>query len=188
MADKNRSSEYIWLTTIDELEQKRNLQELTIDELFTLAVCYANTGRLHEATKLFGEVDRLESSAEARKKRVASYQEALEGDPQNMVALNRLAFAYYAIGNYEASVQYFEILLTLDPRNEWTRNYLAYALYQCGRLDEAIGVLQDNLLINPRNSYTHALLGMAYYEKKWYFRALEEMGKGRTAIQDLLTF
>lgn len=183
-----KEASQIWTKLIRELEGRREEGPLTVDDLFTLAVSYANAGRLKEATETFREIERHEPSLEERHRRVASYAIRYQQNPYDVVGLARLAFAYYAIEEYQSSVEFFQRLVTLDPGNEWVRNYLAVSLYKCNQLDKAIAVLEENLLLNPANPYTHALLGMAYYEKGWYLRALQELSKGRQAIQNLLTF
>jgi len=159
-------------------------QDEDLNTHLMLAVSYANLGMIPEATH---EIRIIESSGyqEFGKEVIRENSEKVKGSPDDIISLNLLAFAYYAFGEYEKSLECFESLMKLDPMNVWIHHYYAYSLAMVDRLDEAIDVLKAALEIDPSNDYTHLLLGLAYREKGWYILSVLELARARRALSVL---
>lgn len=159
-------------------------QDEDLNTHLMLAVSYANLGMIPEATH---EIRIIESSGyqEFGKEVIRENSEKVKGSPDDIISLNLLAFAYYAFGEYEESLECFESLMKLDPMNVWIHHYYAYSLAMVDRLDEAIDVLKAALEIDPSNDYTHLLLGLAYREKGWYVLSVLELARARRALSVL---
>lgn len=166
------------------LEDVSKGQDEDLNTHLMLAVSYANLGMIPEATH---EIRIIESSGYQRfgKEVIRENSEKVKGSPDDIISLNLLAFAYYAFGEYEESLECFESLMKLDPMNVWIHHYYAYSLAMVDRLDEAIDVLKAALEIDPSNDYTHLLLGLAYREKGWYVLSVLELARARRALSVL---
>ncbi|MFY9187055.1 MAG: tetratricopeptide repeat protein [Bacillota bacterium] len=166
------------------LEDVSKGQDEDLNTHLMLAVSYANLGMIPEATH---EIRIIESSGyqEFGKEVIRENSEKVKGSPDDIISLNLLAFAYYAFGEYEKSLECFESLMKLDPMNVWIHHYYAYSLAMVDRLDEAIDVLKAALEIDPSNDYTHLLLGLAYREKGWYVLSVLELARARRALSVL---
>lgn len=128
------------------LEDVSKGQDEDLNTHLMLAVSYANLGMIPEATH---EIRIIESSGyqEFGKEVIRENSEKVKGSPDDIISLNLLAFAYYAFGEYEESLECFESLMKLDPMNVWIHHYYAYSLAMVDRLDEAIDVLKAALEI-----------------------------------------
>ncbi|HPU61623.1 MAG TPA: tetratricopeptide repeat protein [Bacillota bacterium] len=166
------------------LEDVSKGQDEDLNTHLMLAVSYANLGMIPEATREFRII---ESSGyqEFGEGVIRENSEKVKGSPDDIISLNLLAFAYYAFGEYEKSLECFESLMKLDPMNVWIHHYYAYSLAMVDRLDEAIDVLKAALEIDPSNDYTHLLLGLAYREKGWYVLSVLELARARRALSVL---
>ncbi|HHV62708.1 MAG TPA: tetratricopeptide repeat protein [Firmicutes bacterium] len=150
-----------------------------------LAIAYANTGRIVEANDEFRLLARADYETFGRRV-ILDGEDSLRRDPKNIMALNHLAFTYYAFGRYAEALSCFRNLADLDSKNVWVKHYLAVAYARTGRLDDAISTLQKALDLDPRNEYTHLLLALAYKEKGWYIAAAIEFLKAPNARKEIL--
>ncbi|HHY48023.1 MAG TPA: tetratricopeptide repeat protein [Firmicutes bacterium] len=152
-----------------------------------VAAAYANTGQWSKANDEF----RILSTGDYQTRAASVIREnteRLKECPDDMLALNSLAFAYYAIGEDQKSATCFERLMSLDPYNVWLTHYLAYLYTRLGRLDDAISLLRNSLKIDPSNEYTHLLLGLAYQQKGWTLAAFVELLKAPNARREALKY
>ncbi len=149
-----------------------------------LAVAYANQGMIPEATREFRVIESA-GDKEFGREVISGNEQILEKEPGNIVSLNLVAFAYYALCDYRKSAGCFERLVALDPRNVWTRHYFALSLSRIDQLDRAVDVLKAALALDPSNEYTHLLLGLAYKEKGWYILAVLELARAGRAVREL---
>lgn len=151
------------------------------------AISYANTGEILKANEEFA----LLSSGDYEKNAALVAREnsaRLAANPDDILALNCMAFSYYALGQDEKAIEQFERLVRIDSKNVWMRHYLAYLYTRVGRLDEGISVLREALEIDPKNEYTHLLLGLAYQKKGWTIAALLELLKAPNARREAQKF
>ncbi|NPV79297.1 MAG: tetratricopeptide repeat protein [Firmicutes bacterium] len=149
------------------------------------AISYANTGKMLKANDEFA----LLSAGDYEKNAALVVREnsaKLAANPDDILALNCMAFSYYALGQDEKAIEQFERLVRIDSKNVWIRHYLAYLYTRVGRLDEGISVLREALEIDPKNEYTHLLLGLAYQKKGWTIAALLEFLKAPNARREAL--
>jgi tetratricopeptide (TPR) repeat protein len=150
------------------------------------AVAYANQGMIKEAAREFRAIETAGYETFG-KEVIAKAEQALERDPEDVVNLNLVGFAYYAFSDFERSAACLEKIVRLDPRNVWTRHYFAVSLSKTGELDRAIEVLRAALSLDPANEYTHLLLGLAYKEKGWYLLSVLELAQAGRAVRELST-
>ncbi|MGE5588462.1 MAG: tetratricopeptide repeat protein [Clostridia bacterium] len=151
-----------------------------------LAIAYANQGMIKEAAREFRTIESA-GYEEFGREVIARAEQALDRDPDDIVSLNLVGFAYYAFSDFERSAECLEKLVALDPRNIWTRHYFAVSLSKIGEIDRAIEVLRAALSLDPSNEYTHLLLGLAYKEKGWYILSVLELARAGRAVRELST-
>jgi tetratricopeptide (TPR) repeat protein len=82
---------------------------------------------------------------------IASYQKALEIDPNYTAARYNLLFAYYDAGRYEQAIATIDKLLEKSPEYPYIWGKRGDALVQLGRYNEAIESYNKDLKIRPNN-------------------------------------
>ncbi len=105
-------------------------------------------------------------------KAIASWEKALNINPNLSEAWHNRGSALGRLGNYEAAVESFQSALTIDPDNYQAWNDRAHALYQLQNWAEAVSSWSNAIKIMPGN---HLF---------WYNRgcALEQLEKWQDAI------
>jgi serine/threonine protein kinase/Flp pilus assembly protein TadD len=101
---------------------------------------------------------------------IASYQKALELDPEYGIVLNDLAYVYSDMGEYSMAVEYFERYAAVSPGDANPLDSLAEQYFRMGKLDDAIAKFEDALAITPSFS-SSASLGYVYALKEDYAEA-----------------
>lgn len=105
-------------------------------------------------------------------KAIASWEKALNINPNLSEAWHNRGSALGRLGDYEAAVESFQSALTIDPENYQAWNDRAHALYQLQNWAEAVSSWSNAIKIMPGN---HLF---------WYNRgcALEQLEKWQDAI------
>ncbi len=170
-----------WKSILESVDRS---SERDLDAHLMLAVSFANLGMIPEATTEFRMIESF-GHDEFGERVIRENDARVKDSPNDIVSLNKLAFAYYAFGDYPKSVDCFQALMRLEPMNIWIHHYYAYSLSRVDRMDEAIDVLKAALAIDPSNEYTHLLLGLAYREKGWHLLSVLELARGRNAVREL---
>ncbi len=80
-----------------------------------------------------------------------AYNEILEIDPMNSVALYRLGSIYYGKEDYPTALKYFEKVLNLYPFDLSSINMTAWTYYQIGEFRKAEVLFKKALLNEPDN-------------------------------------
>lgn len=148
------------------------------------AAAYINLGRIVDA---LDEVDALSRLAyrDLARVLVPQYEAAVKASPGDLVALNCLAFGYYALDRMDSAIATLADLGQLDTANPWPRNLLAIAYLAQEQVDAARAAAQEALRLDPRNQYSHLILAVAYYRKHDYLRFLAHYVQGRGAAREL---
>jgi tetratricopeptide (TPR) repeat protein len=101
-----------------------------------------------------------------------NFRRALAKDPENLAAMNGLAFILLNSGKSAEAKQYFEKCLKLEPDAAGPMNGLARCLKEEGKVDEAIAVWEKMYGKHPGPNAAAAGLAQAYLEQKEYAKAL----------------
>jgi Flp pilus assembly protein TadD len=101
-----------------------------------------------------------------------SFRRALAKDPENLAAMNGLAFILLNSGKSAEAKQYFEKCLKLEPDAAGPMNGLARCLKEEGKVDEAIAVWEKTYEKHPGPNAAAAGLAQSYLEQKEYAKAL----------------
>lgn len=97
---------------------------------------------------------------------LALFQQAVEADPKDVVALYYRGLGYGRAGKYEEAVADLTIVVAAnDPSIERDHLELAYALYRVERYDDAVAQLQPDAVSRP-NSGGEALLLLGIVESR----------------------
>ena len=123
-----------------------------IQQVLTLAVQHHTQDRLPEAEAL--------------------YQQILQADPNQPVALHLLGLIAHQVGNNEIAVELITKALAINPDYAEAHNNLGLALQGLGKLDEAVASYHKVLAIQPDFAEVHYNLG----------NALQDLGKLDEAV------
>jgi tetratricopeptide (TPR) repeat protein len=134
-------------------------QALTIQQTLDLAVEHHTAGRLPEAESL--------------------YQQILQTDPNQPVALHLLGLIAYQVGNNEIAVDLIARAITVQPDYTEAHSNLGLALQSMRKLEEAVAQYKKAIAISPGFAEAHNNLGAGLRE----LGQLEEaIASSRTAI------
>ena len=127
-------------------------QTLTIQQAIDLAVQHHNAGRLPEAENI--------------------YQQILQADPNQPVALHLLGVIAHQTGKNDIAVDLITKALAIKPDLAEAHSNLGLALRDLGKLDEAVASYYKALAIKPDYAEAHNNLG----------NALRDLGKLDEAV------
>ena len=119
-------------------------QNPTVHQSLDLAVQHHTSGRLPEAESI--------------------YQQVLQVDPNQPVALHMLGVIAHQVGKHDTAVDLIKKALAIKPDLAEAHNNLGSALKELGRLDEAVASIQKALDIKPDYAMAHNNLGNALKE------------------------
>ena len=174
------ASKVNWNTIVSQNRSPRNLEQRLL-----LGVAYANLGKIEESAAQFEIIGKTNYDAFAREI-IKKMESRLSKNSSDIVALNCLAFAYYARNDFRNARNNFQKLVQLDSKNIWSHNYLAIVYGKLGQIDAGIAQLKKSLAIDPKNEYTNLLMGLAYTEKGQYGTAAKYFIKAPRALKTIL--
>ena len=96
-----------------------------------------------------------------------NYQKALELDPENVVALQRMGIIAATLGNDPEAVKYLKQAFKLDTDNLDTLLALGYSQARLGQSDWAVSYLGRAVALNPENAYASRTYGAALFNMGW---------------------
>ena len=135
-----------------ETDSSSEQQTLIIQQSLELAVRHHNEGRLPEAGSIF--------------------QQILQVDPNQPVALHLLGVIAHQVGNYDTAVDLITKAIDIETDYADAHSNLGNALRELGRLDEAMASYHKALAIKPNHAEAHNNLG----------NVLQDLGKLDEAI------
>jgi Flp pilus assembly protein TadD len=109
-----------------------------------------------------------------------SFRRALAKDPENLAAMNGLAFMLLNSGRTAQAKEYFEKYLKIEPDEPGPMNGLARCLKEEGNVDEAIALWEKMYEKYPGPNAAAVGLAMTHLERKEYEKAepyFEELAK-----------
>lgn len=177
------ASRDLWRMVLSEQQAIMDRDPEQPDSLFWAGVATANLGQIEESRRAFERLDRTDPWRTSALVIAEECQAALAKDPNDLRALNGLAFLAYAQERYAEAAASLQEVVRLDPGNPWPRSYLGFSLGKAGRLDEAVKVLEEAVRLFPKNEVLHFLLGLAYYHKGSFLKAVVEMAKAPRAAR-----
>jgi tetratricopeptide (TPR) repeat protein len=165
------------------LQEAIALQPASADAYYELAFCYCNWDG-HEAKGL-ETIDRAISLEPNRseffalrawilgnlnrnKEAILTADQALELNPQNVLALNAQTRAYNDLHNWPQTEIHARRVLQINARNELAANFLSISLRQQGRLQESRAVTTGLLGQSPDNALTQSNAGWSALQEGDY--------------------
>jgi tetratricopeptide (TPR) repeat protein len=108
-------------------------------------------------------------------KALESFKKALDKKPDDPVILDRLAKAYYHLGNYDLAEDYLMQRLESREVDYHTFNNLGIVLEQKGQLERALEYYQVAIEMNKQEPSAWINLGMLHFRQSLYEDALRIM-------------
>jgi tetratricopeptide (TPR) repeat protein len=105
---------------------------------------------------------------------VELFQRALELNPDNLRAMDRLGYAFGMMGEYEQSAVMYRRALSLDTMNPASHLGLAFALERSGDTEEAIAAYHTAAAVAPDQPEAHTRLASLYHGQRRYREAIAE--------------
>lgn len=140
--------------------------------IFTFLILgFLNLSAQHVDEKL--EVDEIikigieHHDAREFKKAVESYNQALEIDPNSMIATYELALSYLAMRDYKSASEYSSKVIDSDNKELLIGAYgvKSESLAETGKVDKAIELLESALRKLGNDYYLHFNLALNYFKK-----------------------
>jgi Tfp pilus assembly protein PilF len=172
------------------LQQAVGQEPNNADGYYELALCYCNwTGHAKKALEVIDRAISLDANSarsfalrawilgnlDRHKETIAVANQALELNPNHILALNAQSRAYNRLYDWAQSEAHARRVLAINARNEVATNFLAIALRQQGRLQESEMVSASLLSHNPDNTMTQCNAGWTalqagdYRRANWHF-------------------
>jgi len=127
-------------------------QTLAIQEAIDLALQHHAAGRLSQAE--------------------STYQQILQTDPNQPIALHLLGVIAHQVGKHDTAVEFIMKALAIKSDYVEAHSNLGLAFKDLGRLDEAVESFHKALAINPDYAEAHSNLGLV----------LQDLGKLDDAV------
>jgi WD40 repeat protein/tetratricopeptide (TPR) repeat protein len=96
---------------------------------------------------------------------LAGLRKAIELDPKNAGAHDKLGVALYTRGQVDEAIASWRKAIELNPKLAWVQNMLGVALYRKGQMDGAIVCFRKVIELDPRHGFAHGNLGAALQAK-----------------------
>jgi Flp pilus assembly protein TadD len=122
-------------------------------------------GRYHESRGLFAQA-------------AEQYRMAVELDPENEEAQNRLGIVLVRLQAYEAAETALKRAIELEPNQAHLHNNLAFCYMTVQRWPEAKAELERAIELRPKFPRAHINLGMVLAQMGQYDKALAEFRRG----------
>ncbi|MBP5671136.1 MAG: tetratricopeptide repeat protein [Victivallales bacterium] len=113
-----------------------------------------------------------------------NYQKALELDPDNRIALQRLGIIASNLGNDQDTIKYLQRAFRLDPDDPDTLFALGYSLIRQSEPDWAVSMLSRAIALNPQNADVARTYGMALATLGWTQAAELQLEKAYNLKKD----
>jgi tetratricopeptide (TPR) repeat protein len=95
------------------------------------------------------------------------YEEILKKEPNNVLALKRLANIYgVQEKNYDSAIPLYERIHSIEPLDPGTLNSLGWAYYNVKRMDEAIRIFEKLVNADPNSPAGYYGIGSCYASYK----------------------
>ncbi len=94
-----------------------------------------------------------------QKKSIEFYENALQEDPNFLLANRNIGYTYFAIDSLKKADYYFRKAYAIDPTNWQTTNILAHVNNTMGNNAEAKKYFELNLEQHPKNMYSYSNYG-----------------------------
>lgn len=145
------------------LKQSFDLKKNKDTALF-LAISYKNSNQVPEAIAFLET--QLQSSpnlyayqsllaelyiSNSPEKAIANYKQLIQQVPNNVIALNNIAWIYHSMENYDEALTYVEKAVKLAPNNVQVLDTLAVTLTSTGQYERAIDTLKKAIELKPSN-------------------------------------
>ncbi|MDH5189019.1 MAG: tetratricopeptide repeat protein [Rhodospirillaceae bacterium] len=107
----------------------------------------------------------------------SAYQQILQNDTANHVAMNLLGLLYFQVGKYNAAADVISQALTINPNDAQAYNNLGSVFLKLGKLDDALASYHKALAIRPDYVEAHYNIGNAFTDMGRLDDAIASYGK-----------
>ena len=130
-----------------------NNKDLTINEIFSLAVKNHQEGKTDIALKLYNQV--------------------LKIDPNYVHAHNNLSIIFIKLKDFQKAKECFEKVIAINPNNADAHNNLGNIFKELEENQKAINCYEKAITINPNNAIAHSNLSVIFKTLKDYQKAID---------------
>lgn len=102
---------------------------------------------------------------------------AYELSPDSVVNIMNIGFIRQKLGDYEASITWFNKALALNPDEEYALNNRGYSKLMLHDTKGAMADVESSIALNPVNSYAYRNRGLIYLEMGKESRACDDFDK-----------
>jgi tetratricopeptide (TPR) repeat protein len=114
------------------------------------------------AEEWVGLLDRVHSTSGQLQEAVASWDAAVQLNPQSPVCFRSRGWAHLKNGDVEQAIADHGVALHLDPNDRTTYKSRAYAYFEIGELDRAIEDYTSAIRLDPTDFTAYAWRGLMY--------------------------
>ena len=149
------------------------------------AACAGDKAATKKRVEALQQLGMAHAADGSLRKGLARLLEAVRLDPENAELNHQIAVVLRNLGDYKASLKYFNRALALKPEFPEARNNLGTLYLLMGKWDKAIACFKeaagDILYKTPQFAYNN--MGYAYFKKGDYDRAIENYRRALRSSQ-----
>ena len=153
-------------------------KDLTIEEIFDLAVKNQQKNNFQTAENLYNEVLKINSNhfksiyglatlfAQAKKFDLAKtlFNKAVQIQPNNAMAHNNLGNIFFETGQNQEAISSYEKAIQIQPNYLTAHFNMGHVLNELGQFQKAISSYEKAIQIQPDNPMVYNNLGNTFYE------------------------
>ncbi len=111
---------------------------------------------------------------------ISHFRDALMIDPDNVGALNNIAFVNMNLGHFKEAIEYFDKCIKVDPDFAFAYNNKAFCQYSLGLHQEALRNCNKSLEIDSENSWAYVNRAKIYFALSMSSRGCIDLKKARS--------
>ena len=162
-------------------------KDLTIEEIFELALENQQKNNLNDAIKLYNQVLEINphdvnsyfnlglifNDSNNYERAINCYNKVITIDPDYLNAHINLGAIFFNSKEYQKAIKHYEKIIEIDPNHESAHNNLGAIFQGLKKYSKAINYFKKVIDINPNHKISFYNLGVALYSNKQYKDAIE---------------
>ncbi len=103
---------------------------------------------------------------------ISENKNVLSSDPTNLDALTNIGNGYYASGQYDSALIYYDKVLKLDPQNSSGLYNKGLTFYSKQDYAKSMELLRQCISLHPDNTDAYIIMGDNYYSQNQFSQAI----------------
>lgn len=116
-------------------------------------------------------------SQPAEEMAISENKNVLSSDPTNLDALTNIGNSFYASGQYDSALIYYDKVLEIDPQNSSGLYNKGLTFYSKQDYTKSMELLRQCISLHPDNTDAYTIMGDNFYSQDQFSQALNGINK-----------